>query len=282
MIRDIITIDEERCTGCGLCVPNCPEGALQVIDGTVRLVSDMFCDGLGACIGECPEDAIHVERREAEPYDEAVVIERIIEQGDGVVNAHLEHLKGHGEDELLAIALDHVNRSRETRGLAALSATDIAAEGHGHDGHDHEGKAASDSESDAAQGIPASQLRQWPVQLHLLSPTAPYFRGSDVVIAADCTAYAAGDFHERFLKNRTVAVACPKLDSGLETYREKITTMIDHAEIRSLTVVMMQVPCCRGLLALTQAALAKATRQIPLSAVVLSVEGEVLAEEAIA
>ncbi len=270
MIRDIITIDEERCTGCGLCVPNCPEGALQIIDGKVRLVSDMFCDGLGACIGECPEDAIHVEKREAEPYDEAAVIERIIEQGDSVVEAHLEHLRDHGEEELLAIAVEHVNRNRAARGLAPMEPpAPKTAESR-----------ASDSEEPADESAPAvSRLRQWPVQLHLLSPTAPYFRGADVVLAADCTAYAVGDFHERFIRGRSIAVACPKLDSGLDSYQEKITLMIDEAEIRSVTVVIMQVPCCRGLLALTQAALAKAKREVPLSAVVLSVEGEVLVEQ---
>ena len=252
MVRDIISIDEELCTGCGLCIPNCPEGALQIVEGKARLVDDSFCDGLGACLGECPEDAILVESRDAEAYDEISVISNILEQGTEVVDAHLEHLRSHGETEALKIAVEHLAKAH------ASEAKDVPGE------------------------KPASQLRQWPIQLHLISPEAPYFRGSDVVIAADCTAYAAGDFHDRFIKDRTIAVGCPKLDTEIDVYVDKISAMIDHSKINSLTVVMMQVPCCRGLLALTQAAMDKAEGSVPLKSVIVGVDGEILAEEQIA
>jgi ferredoxin len=261
MSRTIITIDNEKCTGCGLCVPNCPEGALQVIDGKARLVSDLFCDGLGACVGYCPEGAITLEERDAEPYDERRVMANIMPQGANTIRAHLEHLDAHGQAALLGVALSVLKEE----GVAAPEWK-----------REHEGSAAP---ADAAR--PAA-LANWPIQLHLLSPMAPQFKGKDVLLSADCVAHAAGDFHERFLKGKLLAIACPKLDEGREIYQEKITALVDHAQIGSLTVVMMEVPCCRGLLGIAQAALAKAHRKIPVTAVVVSIDGgKVLAEGSI-
>ena len=288
--RKIIEVDTDTCTGCGLCIPNCPEGALQVIDGKVRLVSDLFCDGLGACIGYCPEAAIRMVEREAEPYDERKVMANIARQGANTVRAHLEHLREHGEEELLRQALGWMADSGVPvpEGFAEETAMD-----HGHEGHQGcpgaramELKPASTGAPTAASmpapAAPArgSELGNWPVQLHLLSPMAPQFKGRDVLLAADCTAFAMGTFHERFLPGKVLAIACPKLDDGADIYREKITALVDHAQINTLTVVIMEVPCCRGLLGLAQEAVGKAKRKVPVKAVAIGIkDGAVLLEQ---
>jgi len=291
MEREIIEIDEALCTGCGDCVPGCHEGALQIIDGKARLVSDLMCDGLGACVGHCPTGAMTVVRREAEAYDERRVMEQnIIPSGGNTIRAHLEHLLDHGETEYHRIALQVLAEqgvpvpaatpAAETKAPAAESAgcgsgggcpgslARILAEGPGTDSR-------SGGEA-AASGAAPGRLRQWPVQLHLLNPEAPYFRDADVMLAADCTAYAVGDFHERFLNGRTLAIACPKLDSNLENYVDKLRAMIDRSAIDTLTVLMMNVPCCSGLLALAQRAAGSAARSVPVKKIIVSPEGEVL------
>ncbi len=264
--RTIITIDEAKCNGCGLCMPNCPEGAMRVIDGKARLISDLFCDGLGACIGFCPEGAITLTEREAEPYDEAQAMANIAPQGPGTIRAHLEHLAAHGENQLLDVAMDWLR----TAGIAAPGGSGgrIAA------------AVAPPSSGLASEAVGRSALSNWPIQLHLLSPMAPRFRGADVLLSADCVAYAVGSFHRSMLEGKALAIACPKLDEGMDVYREKITALIDHALITSLTVVMMQVPCCRGLLGVAQQARDHAHRAIPLKAVVVSIgDGSVLSEQ---
>ena len=273
--RTIISIDEEKCNGCGLCIPNCPEGAMQLIDAKARLVSDLFCDGLGACVGYCPEGAITLTEREAEPYDEARAMVNIARQGPGTIKAHLEHLAGHGEERCLSQALAWLAAERIpvpegfTRPTAGSRTTAAAVSA----------PAASPESPTAAA---ASALTNWPVQLHLLSPMAPRFQGADVLLSADCVAYAMGSFHSSMLPGRALAIACPKLDDGAEIYREKLTALIDHAQIASLTVVMMQVPCCRGLLALAQQARELAHRDVPLKAMIISIDdGRVLTETAV-
>lgn len=197
--RDIIVIDEEKCDGCGLCIPSCAEGALGIVDTPrgprARLVRESACDGLGACLGECPRGALTVEKREAERHD--------------------------GEDG-------------------------------------------------AAPGP-----RQWPVQLHLLPPHAPFFRDSDFVLTADCVPFACGAFQRDFLEGKTVAVACPKLDD-VGPYVEKLAGIIEEGGVRSMTVAVMEVPCCSGLLHLARKALARSRKKIPLSSVVIGIQGEVL------
>ncbi|HET6450430.1 MAG TPA: 4Fe-4S binding protein [Spirochaetia bacterium] len=276
-MRTIISIDEQKCNGCGLCIPNCPEGAMQVIDGKARLISDLFCDGLGACVGHCPEGAIALIQREAEPYDEARAMANIAPQGAGTIRAHLEHLAAHGEERYLAQALGWLGSAGipVPPGFSpARPAAPVRPAAPGRPA----GEAPTASPSDAAP----SALTNWPIQLHLLSPMAPRFHGSEVVLAADCVAYAVGSFHSSYLRGKSLAIACPKLDDGQDVYREKITALIDHAQIASLTVMMMQVPCCRGLLALVQKAREQAHRDVPVKAVIVSIEdGSVLLEQAV-
>ena len=279
MKRNIIRINEDKCTGCGQCIPNCPEGAIQLIDGKARLISDLFCDGLGACLGHCPEGAIVIEEREAEPYDEVRVMENIIKAGPNTVKAHLEHLRDHGQKEFLAQALQVLS----LKGLANPLAPKVGS-GHGHGGGGCPGSRAMSFEKKADDGGAdtgnrPSQLGQWPVQLHLISPQAPFFQGADLLLAADCTAYALGDFHKDYLKGRKLAIACPKLDEGQEEYVEKIKALIDDAKINTLTVMIMQVPCCSGLLRIAQAAVSQAARKVPLKCIVVGLQGEILKEE---
>lgn len=283
MKRKIITIDADKCNGCGLCIPNCPEGAIQLIDDKARLISDLFCDGLGACLGHCPEGAITIEEREAGAYDEKRVMANIVKAGPNTIKAHLEHLNGHGEKEYLKQAVEFLkeknipNPMEENMSKASEHAHEHATGGcPGARTIDFSDKGAG---SATLEGERPSQLRQWPVQLHLVSPMAPYFKGKDVLLAADCTAFAAGDFHKDFLKGKSLAIACPKLDDGQEVYTEKITALIDEAKINTLTVMIMQVPCCGGLLEMAKQAAEKAKRKIPIKCIVLSLQGEVLSED---
>jgi len=273
--RKIIEIDEDKCNGCGQCIPNCPEGAMKIIDGKARLISDLFCDGLGACVGHCPMGAIRTVEREAEPYDERKVMENIIKAGPNTVKAHLKHLKEHGEFGNLKEAISVLQAKGQPT-------PDMHDEVGGSPCGGCPGSKTMDfsgSEGAPEPGDTSSQLRQWPVQLHLISPLALYYRGKDVVIAADCTAYALGDFHDRLLKGKSLAIACPKLDSEQETYVEKIKSMIDDAKVNTITVAIMQVPCCGGLLHLTKTAASQAKRKIPIKAIVVGIQGDILSEE---
>ncbi|NTU57561.1 MAG: 4Fe-4S binding protein [Chlorobiaceae bacterium] len=294
MKRQIITIDEKRCTGCGDCIPACPEGALQVIDGKARLISDLFCDGLGACVGKCPTGAMSVETREAEPYDERrVMAESIVKAAPNVIAAHLRHLMEHGESGFLNTALDYLKEQGIPNPLDKPgSAGQVHGPAHGApSGHAHGGgcpgsrmmdlreRPVDGSGAAAQSGDTSSQLRQWPVQLHLVTPIAPYYVGSDLLLAADCVAFALGNFHDRLLRGRTLAIACPKLDVEMDRYVEKLTAMIDMAKVNTITVAIMEVPCCGGLTGLVIQALAKAQRKVPVKQVVVGVAGDILAEE---
>jgi NAD-dependent dihydropyrimidine dehydrogenase PreA subunit len=286
MKRKIIEIDEEKCNGCGLCIPNCQEGALQIIDGKARLISDLFCDGLGACIGHCPEAAIEIIEREAEPYNEWKVMEILSVKGRNTILAHLAHLRDHNEQQFLQEAIDYLKENN-----IDMSEKEIESSNHEQgsfcgcpgsktmDFHMEEEKVIPVATTSADLLDVPSELKQWPVQLHLLNPQASYFRNADVVMAADCAAFAMGNFHARFLKGKSLAIACPKLDTNKESYLQKLTSMIADTKINSLTVVIMEVPCCGGLLQMAKSARDNAKRNIPIKLAVVSVQGEVLEEE---
>lgn len=282
MKRKIIEIDEELCNGCGLCIPNCHEGALQIIDGKARLISDLFCDGLGACLGHCPEGAIEIIERDAEPYDEKKVMEILVTKGRNTILAHLEHLRDHKEEEFLKQAVEYIKENNIDMSNEKHDEQHASACG-------CPGSMARDFRAEAEKPVIAatlseplntpSELRQWPVQLHLLNPQASYFKNADVVLAADCAAFAMGDFHSRYLKNKTLAIACPKLDSNQQSYLDKLVAMINDSKINSLTVVRMEVPCCGGLTRMAQMAVANASRKIPIKQAVISASGDVLEED---
>lgn len=300
MKRTIIKIDEELCNGCGNCVTGCHEGALQLIDGKAVMVSELYCDGLGACIGECPVNAIVLEEREAEPYSESAVMERISGKGEAVILAHLKHLKEHGEKKLVQEGVAWLKEHGIPFDVALLHKQETLACGcsGSHEKTWGEPAAAVGASlpkapvfeacqvpSGAPNFRPAyaaapmveqpSELRQFPVQLHLLNPQAPYFQGANVLLAADCTAFAVGNFHSKFLKGKKLAIACPKLDNNIEHYLEKLESMIDDAQIDMLTVMIMEVPCCSGLVGIAKTARDRAKRHIPIKVIVVSVQGEV-------
>lgn len=271
--RKIIKIDEEKCNGCGLCIPNCPEGALQIIDGKVRLVSDLFCDGLGACIGHCPQGAISIEEREARPYNEKEVMANIVKQGKNVIKAHLEHLKEHGEKRYLDEAIDYLKEHD----------IEVPRLDHEHKHHACPGSASIDFKKkekktdEPKTTISAeSQLGQWPVQIKLVPASAPYFKDRDLLIAADCVPFAYAPFHEDLLKDKTLLVGCPKLDD-IGLYSEKIFEIVKNNDIKSITYAHMEVPCCSGMISVIKEAISKSGKSIPFEEAVISIRGERLA-----
>jgi NAD-dependent dihydropyrimidine dehydrogenase PreA subunit len=290
MIREIVKIDEELCDGCGDCVPNCHEGALQIIDGKARLISELMCDGLGACLGHCPQGAITIEKREADDYDEVTVIAQMIKSGKSTVFAHLKHLQEHGENGFLNQALTYIRSNREAMPFEISEVHELL---HGSKekkaGKPAEiiGCAGSAPQSFNVAGIKMaapvgkvpSELTQWPVQMHLINPTASYFNGADLLVAADCAAFSYGNFHNDFIKGRKMVIACPKLDQGTDIYIQKLTRLIDEARVNTITVVIMEVPCCGGLSQIVQMATQSASRKVPVKEVVIGIKGEVLAEE---
>lgn len=298
MKRTIIKIDEDLCNGCELCVQGCHEGALQMIDGKARMISDLYCDGLGACIPECPTGAITLEEREAEPYDEIKVMERISPKGEATVIAHLNHLIDHNQkeyveqgiqyilDNKLPIDLNKLKKfSQETKEELTPKKEPIKMEMHAHQGGGCPGSRMMSFDKPAAAATTTtsteqpSELRQWPVQLHLVNPQAPYFQNADVLMAADCVAFSMGNFHSKYLKGKGLAIACPKLDNGKEIYVEKLTAMIDMAKINTLTVMIMEVPCCSGLLQIAKMAAGNASRKVPVKALIVGLDGEIRSEE---
>jgi ferredoxin len=214
-LRNIVKIDEEKCDGCGQCVDACAEGAIKIIDGKARLVSEIYCDGLGACIGHCPQDAITIEKCQAAEFDEEAT------------KAHL----------------------------------------------------AKEQESQKQAQVP-SQLSQWPVQLKLVSPSAPYFNNADLLLAADCVPFAMGDFHSRFLKDNSIAVGCPKLDDT-ELYIEKLAAILKANKLNSLTVIHMEVPCCSGLTQIARQAISKNKIEMSFEDVTIDLQGNVSRAETV-
>ena len=257
MIRKMVKIDEEKCNGCGLCVPACAEGAIQIIDGKARLVADNLCDGLGACLGDCPLDAITIEEREADEFDE-VAVEK--------------HLKQIGRDQQ---PHDHESIAPVGGGCPSAAVKSFAAPAVG--GGCPSARTINFNETEVAEkdavGSRPSRLAQWPIQLHLLPPTAPFFLNADVVLAADCAPFAYADFQEDLLKGKALAIACPKLDNT-EPYVDKLVAMITQSNIKSLTVVHMEVPCCNGLIFMARQAIEKSGCDIPLHKVCIGIRGD--------
>lgn len=309
-VRKIIEIDEDICNGCGNCIPNCPEGALQVIDGKARLISDLFCDGLGACIGECPIEAIKVVNREAEPYNETKVMENIARQGKNVIAAHLKHLRDHGETGLYNEALEYLknnnieiaedvemnsknseNEDRLPCGCPGSAVMDLRGEepceavkpGVRVSGSisgtalKDKSKAAQIAELLSQLTAKESKLRQWPVQIMLVPSTAPYLKDADLLIAADCVPFAYAGFHEDFLENKALLIGCPKLDDS-EFYMKKFTEIFRLNDIKSVTVVHMEVPCCFGLLSIVKQAVKDSGKDILVKAVNIGIRGNIVSE----
>lgn len=272
--RKIIKIDQDKCNGCGLCIPNCPEGALQMIDGKARLVSDLFCDGLGACIGHCPQGAINIEEREAEKYDEKKVMDNIAKQGKNTILAHLKHLKEHNEFGYLKEAMDYL----VTKGIKVrpgdLMGTPCGGSG-GCPGSrvvdSRKKEAAAEDKTQCHKN--ACRLDTWPVQLKLVPAFAPFLNGADILIAADCVPFAYADFHEDLLKGKICLVGCPKLDD-IAYYKDKISQIFKNNDIKSVTYAHMEVPCCFGLLPVIKEAIASSGKEIPFHDANISIKGE--------
>ncbi|MCX7703322.1 MAG: 4Fe-4S binding protein [Planctomycetota bacterium] len=239
--RKIVRIDEEKCDGCGNCVVNCPEGALKIIGGKARLVKESFCDGLGACIGECPTGALTIEERQAEPFDEEAVRERIKEE-----RMKEEPLPCGCPGSTVMEVKKEKRRNKEKRIVCR------------------------------EESIP-SRLRNWPIQIHLVPPNAPYLKEAELLVAADCTPCAFADFHYRFLNNRILLLGCPKLHDA-EFYRLKLYRIFKENDIKSVDVVFMEVPCCYGLVHLIQKAIAESKKKIPLKLTKVGIDGEIREE----
>lgn len=245
--RKIIRIDEEKCDGCGLCVPSCAEGAIQLVDGKARLVADKYCDGLGACLGECPRGALNVIEREAEDFDEKSV------------EKHLASQKEKQLPEAPAMAC----------GCPSTLIQSFTSP-----------KSCQKANEPAAQTGGDSALSHWPVQIRLVPPSAPFLKGADLLVAADCTPVAYPRFHDDFLQGKVVLVGCPKFDN-VEEYTEKFAAIFREADIRSITVLVMEVPCCQGLPVIIQKGINLAGKKIPLEKVVIGRSGEVLKRESL-
>ena len=232
-IRNIINIDEEKCDGCGQCVVDCAEAALQIINGKAKLVKEIYCDGLGACLGSCPTGALTIVQRESDPFDE---------------EATGKHMK-------------QVRKVKdEPCGCPGTKAVDFAGK-----------------ETTAATAETRPELTNWPIQLKLIATTAPYLSGADLLLAADCAAFSAVNFHGRFIKGKKLVIACPKLDDA-QFYYEKLTEMLSENTIKSLTVVRMEVPCCGGLAYVAKKAIEASKKSIPYHEVVVGIKGDILTE----
>lgn len=273
MIREIIKIDESLCDGCGECVPSCHEGALQVIDGKVRLISDLFCDGLGACIGHCPQSALTIEKREAEPYNETKVMDYIVKGGQNVIKAHLEHLIDHNELDFVTEAIEYLNKHN-------IPIPELRKEKVEHAGcpGSKEMLFENDIDSEIESGERQSHLTHWPIQLHLVSPEAQYYRDAHLLLAADCCGFSYPDFHKDFLQGKSLAIACPKLDTNKQVYFDKLITMLEQNRLKAITVLIMQVPCCSGLVQLVQQAIEFTGSDIEVNVIVIGIDGKILKE----
>jgi NAD-dependent dihydropyrimidine dehydrogenase PreA subunit len=238
--RKIIEIDEEKCDGCGNCVISCAEGALKIIDGKARVISDNLCDGLGACIGECPQDALEIVEREADEFDE------------DAVEKHLENQNSTGETRPCGCPSSQIQSFAPAAGCREAN------------------KPKSFEKAESA-------LTHWPVQIRLIPPTAPFLKGADLLVVADCVPVAFPSLHRDFMEGKAVMVGCPKFDDAQE-YIDKFAQIFETADIKSVTTVVMEVPCCSGLPTIVLKGMQKAGVQVPAGEVTISTRGEILEE----
>jgi len=259
--RQIIRIDEDKCDGCGLCMPGCLEGALQIVAGKARLVRQSYCDGLGACLGRCPNGALTVETLETTAYDEAAVMAHLQETAPALLDEHLAHLREHAPDLLLPEYRPAALSGASTLPIAAATGRPAAQPAACPSVQIHFREPGPVAPAGPAPEL-ASELRQWPVQLRLLPIRAPFFQDADLTLIADCVPFAHPDLHAHFIKGSAIAVGCPKLDDA-EAYVEKVAQILQANAIRSLRVVYMEVPCCRGLVWIAEQALARSGRTLP-------------------
>lgn len=253
-MRKIITIDEEKCDGCGNCVPACVEGALQVVDGKARLMRESYCDGLGACLGDCPQDALHVIEMETDAYDERGVLAYLHEQSPELVQRHVEHLQAHG------MASSYVAPAQRAP-IAMCPSVSVQA---------WDEPAPVETAPSTGPTRAPSNLRQWPVQLTLLPPSAPFLHQADLTLIADCVPFASPNMHADFMSAGPIAVGCPKLDDS-QAYVGKLAQIIEKNDLRSIRVAYMEVPCCRGLVFVAQQAILASGRDIPLEKVLVNI-----------
>ena len=275
MKRKIIEIDEDKCNGCGLCIPNCPEGAIQIIDNKARLISDLFCDGLGACLGHCPEGAITVTKREAEEYDEKKVMDNVVKGGENVIKAHLEHLESHGQGEFLKQAKEYL-KEKNIKIKEEKQENVHACDGGGCPGMKVMDFGAKNTPTSETNVSLSSELTQWPIQLKLLNPQGPFFDNSDIVIATDGVPFAYAGFHQKFLKNKKLIIFCPKLDNAFEEYVDKLTAIFKNNNIKSITIVHMEVPCCSGTIHIVEEALKQSGKNIVMKDYTISLTGDLI------
>ncbi len=250
--RKIVQIDEEKCNGCGLCVPSCAEGAIQIIEGKARLVKDQYCDGLGACLGECPQDAISIIEREAEEFNEHAVMEHVksIKTGGNIMTQDkLEKTKDHN---------DHGHSGCPGSNVRILKDETPAPEEY--------------SGNDIAFSL-KSQLRQWPVQISLVPVNAPYFKGASLLITADCVPLAYADYHPALLKGKVVLIGCPKLDD-IDFYIDKLTAIVKSNDLNDVTVAFMEVPCCSGIVYAVEQAVKASGKTMSIRRVRISIDGK--------
>jgi len=245
-MRKIIEIDEDKCTGCGQCIVACAEGALELVDGKARVVGDIYCDGLGACIGECPEDALKIIEREAEAFDEAAV-EKLLETKKADASEATE-----SHEKAMAC------------GCAGTMVQSFSC--------------ANQEEADEDVGALRSELGQWPIKLQLLGPQVAFLKDADLVLMADCTAVSFPDLHRKILRGHAVAIGCPKLDD-LDAHINRLAEILEGAKPKSLTVVHMEVPCCRGFIYAAEKAIEKSGVNLPLRRIMIGIKGEILEQE---
>lgn len=250
-MRKIVRIDEDKCDGCGICETACAEGALKIIEGKARLISDKYCDSLGACLPGCPQGAISIEEREAEPFDEEAVktsLSKKTAKGEPACGCPSSDVQQFEKKDTLPCGCPSTTVSQFKRTA-------------GKEGTPH------------PEGAP-SELGHWPVQLTLVPPKAPFLQGADVLLAADCTAFSYGGFHTDFLRDHALLVACPKLDN-YEAHLSKLTETLRQSDIKSLTVLRMEVPCCSGLTRMAMQAILSSNKAIPFKEVVIGTRGDI-------